>query len=110
MAEVSHFSAPRLDDVEGAAEELITGAESYFQAVLAPSEMFAYLDRSPAVLVVDSQEVNRRVLRGMLKREPYRILEAGQAPAHVGRMVISGRMVDVCAELDRLAAREAAFH
>ena len=39
-----------------------------------------------------------------------RILEAGQAPAHVGRMVISGRMVDVCAELDRLAAREAAFH
>jgi hypothetical protein len=33
-----------------------------------------------------------------------RILEIGQAPAHVGRMVISGRMADVCAELDRLAA------
>ncbi|MDP3617404.1 MAG: hypothetical protein Q8R49_06255 [Rhodoferax sp.] len=33
-----------------------------------------------------------------------RILEAGQAPANVGRMVISGRMADVCAELDRLAA------
>ena len=39
-----------------------------------------------------------------------RILEAGQAPAHAGRMVISGRMADVCAELDRLAAREAALH
>jgi hypothetical protein len=39
-----------------------------------------------------------------------RVLEAGQAPASVGRMVISGRMADVCAELDRLAAREAALH
>jgi hypothetical protein len=33
-----------------------------------------------------------------------RIMEVGQAPANVGRMVISGRMADVCAELDRLAA------
>lgn len=39
-----------------------------------------------------------------------RILEVGQTPAQVGRMVISGRMADVCAELDRLAAREAALH
>lgn len=37
-----------------------------------------------------------------------RILEAGQARAQVGRMVISGRMADVCAELDRLVAHEAA--
>jgi hypothetical protein len=37
-----------------------------------------------------------------------RIMEAGQAPALVGRMVISGRMADVCAELDRLVACEAA--
>jgi hypothetical protein len=39
-----------------------------------------------------------------------RILDADHAPAQVGRMVISGRMADVCAELDRLAAREAALH
>ena len=45
-----------------------------------------------------------RVMRVM------RVLEAGQAPASVGRMVISGRMADVCAELDRLAAREAELH
>lgn len=46
-------------------------------------------------------------------RRPLRVvrfLEAGQTPAQVGRMVISGRMSDVCAELDRLAAREAALH
>ena len=39
-----------------------------------------------------------------------RLVEVGQAPASVGRMVISGCMADVCAELDRLAAREAALH
>ncbi|MFZ4479445.1 MAG: hypothetical protein ACOYNZ_06080 [Rhodoferax sp.] len=33
-----------------------------------------------------------------------RILELDQAPTQVGRMIISGRMADVCAELDRLAA------
>ncbi|MDI1244577.1 MAG: hypothetical protein PSV24_04155 [Rhodoferax sp.] len=35
-----------------------------------------------------------------------RVFEAGQKPSQVGRMVISGRMADVCAELDRLAAFE----
>ena len=45
-----------------------------------------------------------------------RLVEEGQAAANVGRMVISGRMEDVCAELDRLAAmssptvREATLH
>lgn len=38
-----------------------------------------------------------------------RVVDAGQSQSGVGRMVISGRMADVCAELDRLAAREAAL-
>jgi hypothetical protein len=33
--------------------------------------------------------------------------ESGQTSAGAGRMVISGRMADVCAELDRLVAMEA---
>ena len=37
-----------------------------------------------------------------------RVLEACPAPSSAGRMVISGRMADVCAELDRLAELEAA--
>ncbi|KQP20015.1 hypothetical protein ASF43_28040 [Pseudorhodoferax sp. Leaf267] len=37
-----------------------------------------------------------------------RVLEPQQPRAAAGRMVISGRMADVCAELDRLAAAEAA--
>jgi len=45
------------------------------------------------------------------KQKPLRVvrvLESGQPRSDVGRMVISGRMADVCAELDRLAACEAA--
>lgn len=39
-----------------------------------------------------------------------RILDNDGSPANVGRMVISGRMADVCAELDRLAACELTLH
>lgn len=37
-----------------------------------------------------------------------REFEPGKHPAAAGRMVISGRMVDVCAELDRLAGAASA--
>jgi hypothetical protein len=36
-----------------------------------------------------------------------RVVDARHGPANAGRMVISGRMADVCAELDRLADLEA---
>jgi hypothetical protein len=35
-----------------------------------------------------------------------RVMEAQHHRSHAGRMVISGRMADVCAELDRLAELE----
>ncbi len=37
-----------------------------------------------------------------------RAFEPGVSPSCAGRMVITGRMSDVCAELDRMAQREAA--
>lgn len=37
-----------------------------------------------------------------------RVVEASAPRAVAGRMVISGRLADVCAELDRLAAQEGA--
>jgi hypothetical protein len=40
----------------------------------------------------------------------FRVVEKDQPRSCSGRMVISGRMADVCAELDRLAAKEAALH
>lgn len=38
------------------------------------------------------------------------VMDAGQSPAQSGRLRISGRMADVCAELDRLAACEVLQH
>ena len=49
--------------------------------------------------------------RSVAPRRPLRVLrvvDAGYAPCAAGRMVISGRMADVCEELDRLVALEAA--
>lgn len=56
--------------------------------------------RKPLTCVKTPRPMQHRPLRVV------RILEADQTPAQVGRMVISGRMADVCAELDRLAACE----
>lgn len=47
---------------------------------------------------------------GLNQVRMIQVREPGQARASVGRMVMSGRMADVCAELDRLVAREAALH
>ena len=47
------------------------------------------------------------------RQRPLRVvhvMDGGPARVSTGRMRISGRMADVCAELDRLAAREATLH
>jgi hypothetical protein len=46
--------------------------------------------------------------RGSRPLRVLRVVDTGHASTTAGRMVISGRMADVCAELDRLAAMEAA--
>lgn len=43
-----------------------------------------------------------------LQLRVVRTIEAGRPAGDAGRMVISGRMADVCAELERLAALEGA--
>jgi len=48
-----------------------------------------------------ARTVHRRPLRVL------QVMDAGQTPAQVGRVRISGRMADVCAELDRMVAQEA---
>ena len=50
---------------------------------------------------VHAQAAPQRPLRVL------RVVDTQQATASTGRMRISGRMADVCAELDRLAALEA---
>ena len=59
---------------------------------------------SPWRPAVRSALPSRRPLRAV---RVIRVLEGCHAPSGAGRMVISGRMADVCAELERLAAVEA---
>jgi putative two-component system response regulator len=56
--------------------------------VLLEPELRLSQERRPCVLVVDSVEINRRVLRGMLKRSGFRILEA-ERPSRALRMLES---------------------
>ena len=71
--------------------------------------------RTPVVGVpLPQRQVQRFTPKGQnrIVQKPLRVLrvvESGQARSSMGRMVISGRMADVCAELDRLAAKEAAL-
>ena len=53
------------------------------------------------------EKISIQAVAGASFRRPVRVLRVadGSAPRHsAGRMVISGRMADVCAELDRLAS------
>ncbi len=52
--------------------------------------------------------VHRPVPAATRRLRVVRVFEGPQAAAGAGRMVICGRMADVCAELERLAALEAA--
>jgi putative two-component system response regulator len=55
--------------------------------VAAPwDEPFAGNDSPPTILILDQVDVNRRLLRAMLKAEPYRILEARHAPEALALM------------------------
>ena len=63
-----------------------------------PNGARAPISARPISPVCAARPVPLRVLR---------VCDAQPSPGDAGRMVISGRMADVCAELDRLAEREA---
>ena len=90
-----------------------------FQDLLAPLQAFgtwlwsplAPTRRAPAGMPCAVRSVRRpsqppRPVRPIVR--VVRVVEGTQAPTAAGRMVITGRMADVCAELDRLAALETA--
>ncbi|WP_394789412.1 hypothetical protein [Rhodoferax sp.] len=60
--------------------------------------------RSTATCVAHHPAAPLRPLRPL---RVLRVVDTAHTAASAGRMVISGRMADVCAELDRLAALEA---
>ena len=74
--------------------------------------------RAPTAYVPVRTPVRTPVWQGPVRQPPtrpqpakglrvVRVVEASAARADAGRMVISGRLADVCAELERLAALEA---
>jgi len=79
------------------------------------SKVFAPLQRlrcwfAPHAALGPTQSLEDSLVREAVRPSIHRplrvvrIMEADQAPSHIGRIIISGRMADVCAELDRLAA------
>ena len=63
-----------------------------------------------AVNTVNGKSNGLRLSTPQQQITPLRVVrmsEAGSTPECAGRMRISGRMADVCAELDRLIAKEA---
>jgi hypothetical protein len=63
----------------------------------------------PGVVQFKAPGSRARIRSGAVAHRPLRVLhvvEPGQTSPQMGRLVISGRMADVCAELDRLAAFE----
>jgi hypothetical protein len=54
-----------------------------------------------------SRATSRSRNRANLPLRVVRVMDNDHASAHGERMMISGRMADVCAELDRMAEREA---
>jgi len=86
------------------------------QALPAPVHMCSPV--RPSALHAPRQAAARSSLGGTGARHfapkamPLRVLrvvESGMPRSSAGRLVISGRMADVCAELDRLVEREAAL-
>jgi hypothetical protein len=87
-----------------------------FIAWLAPSPR--RVDRAPAAVraapAMGQAHMTRPIAtrsvppRNAMPLRIVRVVESSSAPASAGRMFMSGRMADVCAELDRLAALEAA--
>ena len=66
----------------------------------------------PRMAAVRSNDAasSRLVTGKVMPLRVLRVVESGQPRSCTGRLVISGRMADVCAELDRLVEREAALH
>ena len=60
----------------------------------------------PAARMPRGVPVHRPVLQPAKPLRVLRVVEPSAPRAVAGRMVISGRLADVCAELDRLAAQE----
>ncbi len=68
-------------------------AESTTPIAFRPAPELNGADHQPTILIVDDLDINRRLLRAMLKAAPYRILEARRASEAL--TVLDGESVDL---------------
>lgn len=85
-----------------------------FGSMFSPLQILMGLRRRPRhAEAAQSHTLRPAVAKGPCEkaRKPLRVVrvvDTGGGASSAGRMFMSGRMADVCAELDRLAALEAA--
>jgi hypothetical protein len=84
------------------------GISSIYNGIQKFMSAAAHLEQHPAQAIhLGANSAQESRLSNQLALRVLRVAEHGEAPNCAGRMVISGRMADVCAELDRLVALEA---
>jgi hypothetical protein len=84
------------------------GISSIYNGIQKFMSAAAHLEQHPAQAIhLGANSAQESRLSKQLALRVLRVAENGEAPNCAGRMVISGRMADVCAELDRLVALEA---
>lgn len=83
------------------------GISSIYNGIQKFMSAAAHLEQHPAQAIhLGANSAQESRLSKQLALRVLRVAEHGEAPNCAGRMVISGRMADVCAELDRLAELE----
>jgi hypothetical protein len=86
----------------------LLGISSIYNGIQKFMSAAAHLEQHPAQAIhLGANSAQESRLSKQLALRVLRVAEHGEAPNCAGRMVISGRMADVCAELDRLVALEA---
>jgi hypothetical protein len=84
------------------------GISSIYNGIQKFMSAAAHLEQHPAQAIhLGANSAQESRLSKQMALRVLRVAEHGEAPNCAGRMVISGRMADVCAELDRLVALEA---
>ncbi len=86
----------------------LLGISSIYNGIQKFMSAAAHLEQHPAQAIhLGANSAQESRLSKQMALRVLRVAEHGEAPNCAGRMVISGRMADVCAELDRLVALEA---
>ncbi len=109
----SRFGSPSLSMVLAPVQALV----AFFMPVQLSQAIHRPVIQRPVQQPANVQNINRRAsalalaatsTRPVSRLKVMREFEPGMGRSQSGRMVISGRMADVCAELDRISQKDTA--